>query len=206
MPLSFTRTLLAASAIVTLFAPPLLAQPASELFIGYSYMHADPGEVTLEGGGTASLDNANLHGTELSGTYFLTRQIGLEVSFGYNQGQISFEGIQAPGLGVPIESADFKQYTFLGGPRVRLASTPRHNVEVRALVGGSNLDFRVPVGVTSFNGDEFGFAFAAGGSYTVVLNDVFSYRVVQPDVLIATAGPGTRANFRISTGLVFRFD
>jgi hypothetical protein len=88
-------------------------------------------------------------------------------------------GLSLPDLGIDVTSADVKQYTFLVGPRFRLLSTRRHHVDVRALLGGSSLNFDVPVSVSTFKSEEFGFAAALGGSYTVVLNDVFSYRVVQ---------------------------
>lgn len=69
---------------------------------------------------------------------------------------------------------------------------------------GRSLNFDVPVSVSTFKSEEFGFAATFGGSYTLVLNDVFSFRVIQPDVLISTAG-STRTNFRLSTGIVFRY-
>ena len=197
--------ILVSCAVVVFAASSAFAQPAAEVFVGYSYLYAEPGEAMLEGGGTASLDNSNLHGAEISGAFFLNRNTAVEVAFGYNRGSISFDGVVAPGLDVPIGSADVDQYTFLVGPRFRVWSSPRQSFDVRALVGGSSLDYRVPVGVSAITGDEFGFAFAVGGSYTVMLNDFFSLRVIQPDVLIATAGPNTRTNFRFSTGLVILY-
>ena len=169
-----------------------------------SGMRADPGEVEGAGGATASLDSANLHGTELSGTWFVNRNTGVEVSFGYNRGSISLSGLTLPDLGIDLRSADVTQYTFLVGPRYRVVSTRRHHVDVRALFGGASLNFDVPVSVSTFKSEEFGFAATFGGSYTLVLNDVFSFRVIQPDVLISTAG-STRTNFRLSTGIVFRY-
>ena len=182
---------------------PALAQPAGEVFIGYSYLRADPGEVDVIGGGTAALDSANLHGTEVSGTWFFSPNLGIEVGFGYNRGSVNLNNVTLPG-GLPLTSADVTQYTFLVGPKYRLVSTRRHHVDVRALLGGASLNFDVPVSVSTFKSEEFGFAAAFGGSYSLVLNDVFSFRVIQPDVLIATAG-STRANFRLSTGIVFRY-
>ena len=132
--------------------------------------------------------------------------MGIEGSFSYNRGSLNLQGVMLPDLDIDITSADVTQYTFLVGPRFRLLTSARQNVEVRALVGGSSLNIRVPVSVTAFKNEDFGFAAAFGASYTVVLNDVFSYRVFQPDVLITTAGPGTGVNFRFSTGIVFRYD
>lgn len=139
-------------------------------------------------------------------TYFVNRNTAFEAAFGYNRGSLSFTGITAPQLGVPVESADVDQYTFLVGPRFRLTSSPDHAFDVRALVGASSLDFAVPVGVSTLNGDRFGFAFAFGAGYTLRVNDGISFRVVQPDVLFASAGPGTRTNFRVSTGIVLRYN
>ena len=204
MTTMFRRFVVLAVVVIAAIATPALAQPAGELFIGYSYLRADPGEVEGAGGATASLDSANLHGTELSGTWFVNRNTGVEVSFGYHRGSISLSGLTLPDLGIDLRSADVTQYTFLVGPRYRVVSTRRHHVDVRALFGGASLNFDVPVSVSTFKSEEFGFAATFGGSYTLVLNDVFSFRVIQPDVLISTAG-STRTNFRLSTGIVFRY-
>ena len=103
-----------------------------------------------------------------------------------------------------LTSATAEQYTLLVGPRFRFGNV-QHTLDVRALVGGSNLNVRVPVSVSTFTSEDFGFAAAVGASYTVRLNEVFSFRVIQPDVLLATAGE-TRVNFRLSTGIVFHYD
>ena len=128
------------------------------------------------------------------------------MSFGYNRGSVNFSGVTLPGLNLAIDSGDVEQYTFLVGPRFRLVSSDRHSVDARALFGGSSLNFDVPVSVSTFKGEDWGFAMAFGGSYTLVLSDAISFRVIQPDVLIATAGPNTRTNFRLSTGIVFRYE
>ena len=195
---------LVACAALVLTASPAWAQPASEIFIGYSYLRADTGTVDLTGGGTAELDSANAHGTELSGTWFVTRRAGIEVSFGRNSGSFSLDGVDFPDLDIPVTSGDATQWTFLVGPRFRLMSSQRHNFDVRALVGGANLDIKAPVSVTTFKNEEWGLGAVFGAAYTVVLNEAFSYRVIQPDLMITTAGPGTGVHFRLSTGIVFR--
>lgn len=191
-------------AVLTASALPAPAQPAGEIFVGYSYLRADPGEVESDSGTTASLDSANLHGTEVSGTWFVNRNAGIEISFGYHRGTINLSGVSLPDLGINIDTADVTQYTFLVGPKYRVVSTQRQHVDVRALFGGSSLNFDIPVSVSSFKSEEFGFAAAIGGSYTLILDDVFSLRVLQPDILIATAG-SIRANLRLSAGIVLRY-
>ena len=202
---AFARIVLLAACVAGVLASAeASAQPAAEIFVGYSYLRADTGTTDLEGGGTAEIDSANTHGTELSGSWYPNGRVGFEVSFGYNQGSFSLEGVRLPDTELEIASADATQWTFLAGPRLRLMNTPRHTFDVRALVGGANLDIRVPVSVSSFKNESFGFAATFGAAYTVVLGEAFSYRVIQPDVLISTAGPGTGVNFRLSTGIVFR--
>ena len=44
-----------------------------------------------------------------------------------------------------------------------------------------------------------------GVSLTLNLNDVFAYRVAQPEVFITTFGDGAQTNFRVSTGIVIRY-
>ena len=187
---------------VVLGATPTFAQPSTEIFIGYSYFRADPGETDIQGGGTAALDSANLHGTEVSGTWYVNRNTGIEAAFGYHRGSINLTGVELPDVGLELTEADVKQYTFLVGPRFRFNSSASTQVfEVRALAGGSNLNFKVPVSVSTFKADEFGFALAVGASYTVRVAESISIRVIQPDLLLTTSG-GTSAHLRISTGIV----
>ena len=199
----FRSSCVLAGAAVVLSAASAWAQPSNEIYLSYSYLRADTGTIDLEGGGTAELESANTHGTEISGTWFVTRRAGIEVTLGYNRGSFSLEGVTLPETGLEIPTGEATQYTFLVGPRFRAMNTERHAFDLRALVGGANLDIRLPVSVSTFKDQSWGFSAAFGAAYTVVLNDAISFRVIQPELLIGTAGPGTSVHFRFSTGLVF---
>ena len=201
------RTPAAIFALFGLFmsTQPAHAQPASEVFIGYSYLRASPGEAETEGGAAVELDSENLHGGEVYGTFFLSRRTGIDVSFGYHNGSIVLsESDVDPEFGVGPD-IDFKEVTLLVGPRVRLVTKRRLTASVRALFGISNGDAKAAAGVIAVRADETAFAMSFGVSLTLNLNDVFAYRVAQPEVFITTFGDGAQTNFRVSTGIVIRY-
>lgn len=191
------------TAVVALFClsmtTPAAAQavPASELSINYSYLRADPGEGQVDGE-TLELDSENLHGAEFTGTYFLSPFLGLDLSFSYHTGSIT------PPEGFELVTIDFKEYSFMGGPRVRLLRQENATASVRALVGATNGSVRAQAGPFLADADETSFALAFGGDFTVNLGDFFAFRVVQPEVLFTWFGGKTQTNFRVSTGIVFR--
>jgi len=172
--------------------------PSSELSINYSFLKADAGEATTEGGETIALDTSNLHGAEFTGTYFFSPVLGLDVSFSYHNGSIT------PPPGFEVVTVDFKEYSFLAGPRFRVASGRAANASVRALVGATNGTVRAQAGPFLADADETTFALALGGDVTVNLNDVFAIRLIQPEVLFTWFGGNTQTNVRVSAGIVLR--
>lgn len=172
--------------------------PASEIAVNYSFLKADPGEGTTEGGETLALDSSNLNGAEFTGTYYIRPALGLDFSLSYHNGSIT------PPAGYEMVTIDFKEYSFMAGPRVRLAQSERANASVRALVGATNGSVRAQAGPFLADADETTFALAFGGDVTVNLNDAFALRLIQPEVLFTWFGGNTQTSFRISAGIVFR--
>jgi len=190
----------AAATCCLLLASTVSAQtvPASEIAVNYSFLKADPGEGTTEGGETIALDSSNLNGAEFTGTYYVRPFLGLDFSLSYHNGSIT------PPAGFEVVTIDFKEYSFMAGPRVRLAQNERANASVRALVGATNGSVRAQAGPFLADADETTFALAFGGDVTVNLNDAFALRLIQPEVLFTWFGGSTQTNFRISAGIVFR--
>jgi len=172
--------------------------PASEIAVNYSFLKADPGEATTDGGETIALDSSNLHGAEFTGTYYVGSRLGLDFSLSYHNGSIT------PPEGFELVTIDFKEYSFMAGPRLRLAQNERANASVRALVGATNGSVRAQAGPFLADADETTFALAFGGDVTVNLNDAFALRLIQPEVLFTWFGGNTQTNVRISAGIVFR--
>jgi len=190
---------LAALACLSLAAAaPAQTVPASEISVNYSFLKADPGEAMTEGGETLALDSSNLHGAEFTGTYYLRPFLGLDFSLSYHNGSIT------PPAGYELVTIDFKEFSFMAGPRVRLAQNERANASVRALVGATNGSVRAQAGPLLADADETTFALAFGGDVTLNLNDAFALRLIQPEVLFTWFGGNTQTNFRISAGIVFR--
>ena len=172
--------------------------PASEIAVNYSFLRADAGDATLEGGETVALDTSNLNGAEFTGTYYIGPRLGLDFSLSYHNGSIT------PPAGYEVVTIDFQEYSFMAGPRVRLAQNERANASVRALVGATNGTVRAQAGPFLADADETTFALAFGGDVTVNLNDMFAVRLIQPEVLFTWFGGNTQTNVRISAGIVFR--
>jgi hypothetical protein len=100
--------------------------------------------------------------------------------------------------------------TYMGGPRVS-AKYRKLNLYAHVLFGG--LRYRTTFGTVPLTVDaDTTFAMAVGGGADVWLKRRFGLRLLQADYLRNNspipgyfAHPGQHANFRISTGVVFRF-
>ena len=176
--------------------------PRFELFGGYSYASASkaltPSRPNLNGWNAALAANAN-------------RWFGVVGDF---SGYYGSTGISSSGIGVVCPSApcptrpeislDTKVHTFLLGPQISL----RRNLATpfaHALfgLGATSAHLNSPfstIGTTS--GDAF--AMALGGGVDLRINDRLAWRV-QPDYLQTHFLHTTQKNFRVSTGIVFKF-
>ncbi len=178
------------------------AQLASEIFLGYSYLQADPGGATFNGN-PIELETNTMHGAEATATYYTSPRVGFDFTFAVHNGNIAVpSGLDVP-EGTPV-SIDFRQIAFMGGPRVRL-SPPGANLEfaVRAAVGAAVGNARAVAGLFALDADNTVLAISAGASLSVRMGRSFKYRIAQPEVYITRFGDATQTSFRVSTGIVF---
>jgi hypothetical protein len=183
-------------ALVVLFSLSAIAQNSNriELFggyshVGYYYYPAYQGPWTL----------SSFNGWEAAAAFKLIPHLAAEADFG---------GLYGP-AGNNCCPRDRIQ-TYMGGPRVS-AHYRQLNLYAHVLFGG--LRYRTSYGTVpvTINADTT-FAMAVGGGADLWLSRRFGVRMLQADYLKNNnlipgyfAHPGQHANFRISTGAVFRF-
>ena len=161
--------------------------------VGYYFYPAYTGPWTL----------SSFNGWEASATVKLIPHLGAEADFG------GLYGAQSSNCSCPRDRIQ----TYMGGPRVT-ANLRKVNLYAHVLFGG--LRYR-----TTFGGIEgvpltvdadTTFAMAVGGGADVWFTRLFGVRLLQADYLRNNnpipgyfAHPGQHSNFRISSGVVFRF-
>jgi hypothetical protein len=153
------------------------AQDKIELFAGYTHFHLD------------SLPAGELNGWELSGEYKLARWVGGVADFSGDYGSVTNESNPAHPF-----PASTSVHNFLFGPQVSL---PTRISPFAHVLGGA----------THFAGNNQDYtsaAVAVGGGVDVKVASVFSIRLIQADY-VHTYFFGAIQNYRISTGIVFRF-
>lgn len=159
----------------------------TNLFLGYAYSNAVDAPVK------------NLHGFNASVFHNVTGNVSLggEVSGAYGSDQVQ----------VSTADADVKvtRYTYLFGPQ--FSTCPGDNVRVFAhtLFGGAHDSSKTTLGAATTDFSANAFAMGFGGGVDVRLNRHFSFRAVQADYIPTRFGGSWQNNFRLSTGLVFRF-
>jgi len=162
---------------------------STEVFLGYSYMRANPS--------TSSADGFNLNGGNGSIAYYPLHWLGIAADLGgYHVGQIG------------STSVDSTLSTFLFGPRIRLPGTSHLKPFGQVLFGVAHA-----TGSTGFAGAGASNAFAmgVGGGLDVPATHHFGFRLVEVDYLPTwfRENPGegrlVQNNVRVSTGVRFRF-
>jgi hypothetical protein len=157
--------------------------------VGYYYYPAYQGPWTL----------SSFNGWEASAAFKLIPHLAAEADFG---------GLYGP-AGNSCCPRD-KIQTYLGGPRVSV-NHRELSLYAHALFGG--LRYRTSFGTMPLTVDaDTTFAMAVGGGADLWLKRRFGVRMLQADYLRNNnpipgyfAHPGQHENFRISTGVVFRF-
>jgi opacity protein-like surface antigen len=171
--------------------------PKVELFGGYSFANA------------SFISRVNVNGWNLSGTVNLNRWFGVTTDFGGLYG-ISTTTI----LSSVTTSFDGHVHTFLAGPQFsfrREKVTPFGHFLLGGarLAGTATLSFLIPLppipiipGPVSVSNSAFSLAVGGGVDYEICQR--FAWRV-QTDYLQTGFSGGRQDNFRLSTGIVFRF-
>ena len=168
-------------------------QPA-EVFAGYSYLQLEPG---------AELEKAGLNGWNVALTGYANPWFGFSAEFGGNYGTT-----EAPSF-ADISRVDVEQWNYLFGPRIRIVRTPRFAVSALALFGASRGDadpdtFIVDGLPVRLSIKQTKVAAAFGAAFDLNITPRLAWRV-QPDLFLTTFSGEKQENFRLTTGIVFRF-
>jgi opacity protein-like surface antigen len=173
-----------------MLALPVLAQaqeyPRTEIFGGYSYLHADDDDGGLD-----------LHGWNASFNQNIVKWAGIKADFSGHYGDVTL----APGLG-----ADISAHLFLVGPHFAVRKNERVIPFVHALFGVARTDvtFFGPVGKITQR--DSAFALALGGGVDIKIIDNLAVRLFQADYVLTRFDDDNQNSFRVSTGLVLRLD
>lgn len=173
--------------LITAMAASAQEKPSREVFLGYSYIRANPS--------TSGAPNFNLNGGTGSAAIYPWRWLGFVGDFGgYHVGDIGGTNVNG------------NVFTYLFGPRVYLPGTHRLRPFGELLLGGAHT-----TGTSLGAGSRNAFAMGVGGGLDVHATRHLGWRVAEIDYLptwFPEAAGGNRLaqhNLRISTGIRFRF-
>jgi hypothetical protein len=175
-----------------------------DLSVGLAFGHMHAGPNLREG--------ADLGGVDVSGSYWLTKRIGLEAS---GRGYLGTSGT-APNS-EQLNGLFVSQYMFLGGVEY-LGPHNKHVALIpHALIGGVygnfNSDLRGntpgPSGPAAFYDNQFALGGAFGGHIDLNRSPQWVFRIT-PDALMTgydgtSSYPHTQWNFGISVGAEYKF-
>jgi outer membrane protein OmpA-like peptidoglycan-associated protein len=179
--------------------------PRVELFGGYSYVRANAsGRLGPQPGNTFN-QSANFNGGSGDIALNLNRWFGIAADIGgYHNGNIKNSKVSGTVI------------SYLFGPRISLRNSTAWTPFFHALFGGAHGSVDVPAslgGPASFSRNAF--AMVAGGGLDAKISKHFALRTVQAEYFMtdftapSSAPTGTQVNrqnnFRLSTGIVFRF-
>lgn len=190
------RTVLLVVALLFLFPVTVAAQhtPAGDVFGGYSYLRVRPGE---------GIDGFNLNGWNASVAVHANSWFAVVGDFSGHYGKPTFD-IDENG-GTVLVKVDTKVHSYVFGPRFTARPGERVEVFLHALFGGA----RMSLSASGLSETENAFAMAIGGGVDARASDHVAFRLFQADYLLTRFGvEGNKTNqhnFRISTGIVFRF-
>jgi opacity protein-like surface antigen len=190
----------------------------SEFFVGYSNNQVDTGLNSESGNAFRDFfnDRESFHGVNVTGTYNVTRYVGItgDVSATYNNKTFTIPNV--PTGPTTTGTVSFKTnnslYNFLGGVQVKdNSSNARLKPFAYALVGAGHgrtkiKDLNCPTGAdcTDLTGSsETGLAGAFGGGLDIKINDKIDFRAIKVDYNPIKFDSGTSHNIRLGVGLVF---
>jgi hypothetical protein len=145
---------------------------------------------------------------EVFGGYQYTHLEGTGSSNGFN---FAVNGNLNEWLGIAVDigaayksegGVHFSNYTYTFGPVMSLRANKSYTPFVHALIGGDHAS----ASVGSVSDGANGFALIAGGGVDWNIAPRLAVRAVEADWMLAHGSGGTSSkNYRISTGVVFRF-
>jgi hypothetical protein len=190
----------------------------SEFFVGYSNNQVDSGLDSNSGNAFQNFfnDRESFHGFNASGTYNVTRYIGItgDVSGTYNNKSFNIPVTTPTTTGNVTFKTNNSLYNFLGGVQIKdNGSESKLKPFGYALVGAGHArtkfkNVSCPTGVdcTFFNDtqSETGLAGAFGGGLDIKINDKIDFRAIKVDYNPIKLDNGTDHNVRIGIGIVFK--
>jgi hypothetical protein len=173
--------------------PKPIEVPKTELFLGYSFQHADTS-------GSDIADSTNLNGFAFDyAHYFHSSKLG-NLGYMFEIGRGSNSKVDSTGI-------KYTRVTYLGGPTYRVHNFGFVTAAVHALAGVDHGDFTVPYANTATVIDYTDTAFAIGGGVSVDgnLSRHIAIRLAQVDYLYTNHNSTNQSSFRYAGGVVVRF-
>jgi len=164
-----------------------------QVFGGYSVTQMKP---------ESGANNATMNGWNSSVTAYPWRRLGFTADFAGFYGTATGDYTAADGSPVHANNTDIRQYSFMGGPQVRLFNTRRIETSFRAVFGGA---YGYVPGTGGNVADQNTFAALFGSNVDVKLSKRVSMRF-SPGLYVTQFGTNqTQKNIRFSVGPVFHF-
>lgn len=145
---------------------------------------------------------------EVFGGYQFTR---MEGGFNANGWNFAVNGNLNEWLGITadfgaayktVDGVKLNNYTYTFGPVISLRANKAYTPFVHALIGGDHAS----AAISGVGASANGYAIMAGGGVDLNFGGHLAFRAVQADWLLTHGNGSTSSkNFRISTGVVFRF-
>jgi hypothetical protein len=180
------RMMFLSGALAAAAAPHLGAQKV-ELFGRFKLANITPEQ---------DYSSFRMSGWNTSATYYPTHRLGLTADFAGYYGTAQVPASIAPGQ----PDVDVRQYSFMGGPQIRLIHTKMFDTSVKALIGAAH--GYVPDATTL---DETKIAALVGSNIDLKVTRHVALRF-SPGLYITKFGPDqTQKSFSFSVGPVFRF-
>lgn len=165
--------------ILLLAATASAQEPKPEVFLGYSYANID-----------TIFNRKSFHGGIGEVHAPLSDKVGVVGGISYHRGD--------------IEGIDGSVTTFTGGIRFT-GRSDKGDGFFHVQAGGVRGKVAIEILGTTFSESVTGFAGIVGAGYNYAFNDKFAFRVVQADYVYTRLTGESGHNFRVSTGIVFRF-
>jgi hypothetical protein len=197
---SFVFVLVFGAFALAQMEPQPLVVPNTELFLGYTFQHADTsGSNLVQVGGVptnlVNVDSVNLNGFAFEFSHYLPSKFGFTIDI-------------ARGSNSKVDSTGIKyvRTSYLAGPSYRLRQWGFLTSSVHVLAGVDHDDFTIPTTLPStFDQTDLNFAAAAGVSFDGNLSRHLAVRLAQVDYLYTHHYGTNQSSFRYAGGVVARF-
>jgi len=200
--------------IALLCAPAVFAQNQKdysfyEFYVGYAYQRGNNNADFFDANGLATFNNRrvnfssedkNFNGVTAEFNQNVTRHIGIVTSFTANFNNTGYADINSGRL----FQASVQRYDLMIGPRYnwRLDNVTPF---AHALFGFSHMRASFDDTLSPQRKSDTAFAMAFGGGADITLSKHVSLRAVQFDYFYTHFGGEGQNNFRIQSGIVYRF-